>query len=78
MSFKEDFKALLEELVLPEMNTLKSQISEIHAELCSDTDSLKSDIRALHRSRIERMDVIIESIQGLSKQVRSITSSLRD
>lgn len=84
MSFKEDFKALLEELVLPEVKTLKSQVREIRTEMSStrasilgDIGSLRDDIKTLHRSQEEKMDSIIKSIRELSEKVSEITRSIQ-
>lgn len=82
MSFKEDFKALLEELVLPEIDTLKSQIGEervsIGGELRSNADSLKSDIDTLSRSFDAKLDTLTEALEGLSTQVERLKKSLGD
>ena len=85
MSFKEDFKALLEELVLPEVRTLKSQVREIRTEIgatrgsvVGDIRSLRDDVKASHRSQNEKMDLTLELIQELSEKVKTLTKSLRD
>jgi len=85
MSFKEDFKALLEELVIPEIHTIKSQIGEIRTEMGSarasilgDIRSLRDDVKASHRSQNEKMDLTLELIQELSEKVKTLTNSLRD
>lgn len=43
----------------------------------SGASSLRDDINTLHRSRIEKMDAIIESIQELSRQVKELNSSIK-
>lgn len=85
MSFKEDFKALLEELVLPEVRTLKSQVREIRTEIdatgCSvvgDIRSLRDDVKTSHRTQDEKVDLTLELIQELSEKVKALTNYLRN
>lgn len=76
---------MIEELILPEVRTLKSQVREIRTEIdatrCSvvgDIRSLRDDVIASHLSQNEKMDLTLELIQELSEKVKTLTNSLRD